>query len=69
MRQSLIVPLPRIVFGNYDVKLRGPLTLLNNGHTGGLWVREISNGFERKLLIAWQLTWRYQKLLTATNPS
>ncbi|XP_039490364.1 uncharacterized protein LOC120451070 isoform X2 [Drosophila santomea] len=36
VQKSLIVPLPRIVFGNYDVKLRGPITLLNNGHTGGL---------------------------------
>lgn len=32
--QSLIVPLPRILFGNYDVKLKAPLALENNGHSG-----------------------------------
>ncbi|XP_017072790.1 carbonic anhydrase 2 [Drosophila eugracilis] len=44
VQKSLIVPLPRIVFGNYDVKLRGPLTLLNNGHTVHTEIPETANG-------------------------
>ncbi|XP_016973805.1 carbonic anhydrase 2-like [Drosophila rhopaloa] len=44
VQKSLIVPLPRIVFGNYDIKLRGPLTLLNNGHTVHMDVPETTNG-------------------------
>ncbi|XP_070136923.1 carbonic anhydrase 2-like isoform X2 [Drosophila bipectinata] len=42
--QSLIVPLPRILFGNYDVKLKAPLTLENNGHSAHMDIPETING-------------------------
>ncbi|KAH8340907.1 carbonic anhydrase 2 [Drosophila kikkawai] len=44
VQKSLIVPLPRIFFGNYDVKLRGPLTLENNGHSAHMDIPATTNG-------------------------
>ncbi|EDV42041.2 uncharacterized protein Dana_GF17777 [Drosophila ananassae] len=44
VQKSLIVPLPRILFGNYDVKLRAPLTLENNGHSAHMDIPETLNG-------------------------
>ncbi|KAH8332344.1 carbonic anhydrase 2-like isoform X1 [Drosophila bipectinata] len=44
VQKSLIVPLPRILFGNYDVKLKAPLTLENNGHSAHMDIPETING-------------------------
>ncbi|KAH8294846.1 hypothetical protein KR018_003542 [Drosophila ironensis] len=44
VRNSYIVPLPRILFGNYDVKLKAPLTLENNGHSAHMDIPETVNG-------------------------
>ncbi|XP_030245355.1 carbonic anhydrase 2 [Drosophila navojoa] len=41
---SLIVPLPRIYFGNYDVRLNRPLTLVNKGYTAEMTIPETRNG-------------------------
>ncbi|KAH8272635.1 hypothetical protein KR044_002497, partial [Drosophila immigrans] len=40
---SLIMPLPRIFFGNYDVRLNRPLTLVNKGYTD-MAIPETRNG-------------------------
>ncbi|XP_034484398.1 carbonic anhydrase 2-like [Drosophila innubila] len=41
---SLIMPLPRIFFGNYDVRLNRPLTLINKGYTVDMSIPETRNG-------------------------
>lgn len=41
---SLIMPLPRIFFGNYDVRLNGPLKLYNKGYTVDMTIPETRNG-------------------------
>ncbi|XP_017846205.1 carbonic anhydrase 15 [Drosophila busckii] len=38
------MPLPRIFFGNYDVKLERPLTLVNKGYTADMVIPETVNG-------------------------
>ncbi|XP_030559755.1 putative carbonic anhydrase 5 isoform X2 [Drosophila novamexicana] len=41
---SLIAPLPRILFENYDKRLNSPLTLVNKGYTVEMAIPATSNG-------------------------
>ncbi|XP_002019987.2 carbonic anhydrase 2 [Drosophila persimilis] len=40
VQKSLLAAMPRITFGNYDTKLRPPLTLVNNGHSAHMDIPE-----------------------------
>ncbi|EDW81708.2 uncharacterized protein Dwil_GK10871 [Drosophila willistoni] len=57
--KAYTVPLPRIVFKNYDVRLKEPLILENNGHSVHMDIPETQNG-NKPYIMGGLLKGRYQ---------